>query len=125
VDWCGSRAHGAVKVRPDCSVSGHDEIFVIGGVAHLAGTDGRALPGLAAVATQHGKYVAKLIAARVGGRPAIDRFRYRNLGTLAMIGRSRAVVVYINWSWAWFTYGRGARLITREATPASHAVDRH
>ncbi|HEY7578393.1 MAG TPA: NAD(P)/FAD-dependent oxidoreductase [Acetobacteraceae bacterium] len=144
--WLGAEAarNGAVKVRPDCSVSGHDEIFVIGDVAHLAGVDGRPLPGLAAVATQQGRYVAKLIAARVAGRRPIGRFRYRNLGTLAMIGRSRAVadlgrvqlrgfpawlfwslvhlfllagfrnrlVVYINWSWAWLTYGRGARLIT-------------
>ena len=105
---------------------------------------GRPLPGLAAVAAQQGKYVAKVIAARVSGRRAPRPFHYRNLGTLAMIGRSRAVadlgrirlrgfpawlfwslvhlfllagfrnriVVYVDWSWAWFTYGRGARLIT-------------
>jgi NADH:ubiquinone reductase (H+-translocating) len=98
---------------------------------------------IAAVAAQHGKYVAKVIARRVAGRPARGPFRYRDLGTLAVIGRSRAVadlgrvrlrgfpawliwslvhlfllagfrnrlVVYVNWSWAWFTYGRGARLI--------------
>jgi NADH dehydrogenase len=30
--------------------------------------------------------------------------------------RSR-LTVYVNWSWAWFTYGRGARLLTREAPP--------
>ncbi len=130
-------------VRPDCSVPGHDEVFVIGDVASLAGRDGKPLPGLAAVATQHGKYVAKVIARRVAGRPAPRPFRYRNLGTLAVIGRSRAVadlgwlqlrglpawlfwslvhlfllagfrnrvVVYVNWAWAWFTYGRGAKLI--------------
>jgi NADH:ubiquinone reductase (H+-translocating) len=144
--WLGVDAarNGAVKVQPDCSVPGHSEIFVIGDVASFAGEDGRPLPGLAAVATQQGRYVAEVIARRAGGRPMPGPFRYRNRGSLAMIGRSRAVadlgrvrlrgfpawlfwslvhlfllagfrnriVVYVNWSWAWFTYGRGARLIT-------------
>jgi NADH:ubiquinone reductase (H+-translocating) len=144
--WLGVDAarNGAVKVRPDCSIPGDDKIFAIGDVACLGGQDGRPLPGLAAVATQHGKYVAEVIARRIAGRPAPGPFRYRNRGTLAVIGRSRAVadlgrvqlrgfpawlfwsvvhlfllagfrnriIVYINWSWAWFTYGRGARLIT-------------
>ena len=70
---------------------GTTEIFAIGDVASLAGRDGRPLPGLAAVAAQHGKYVAKVIARRVAGRPAPGPFRYRDLGTLAVIGRSRAV----------------------------------
>lgn len=144
--WIGAAAarNGAVKVLPDCSVAGHAEIFAIGDVAEFVGSDGNPLPGLAAVATQHGKYVAKVIARRVAGQPAPGPFHYRNLGTLAVIGRSRAVadlgrvhlrgfpawlfwslvhlfllagfrnrvMVYLNWSWAWFTYGRGARLIT-------------
>jgi NADH dehydrogenase len=64
--WIGadSAHNGAVKVQPDCSVPGHEEIFVIGDVACFAGRDGKPLPGLAAVATQHGKYVAKVIANR-------------------------------------------------------------
>ena len=136
--WLGADAarNGAVQVRPDCSVPGHQEIFAIGDVAGLAGRDGKPLPGLAAVAVQHGKYVAGVIARRVAGRPAPGPFRYRNYGTLAVIGRSRAVadlgrlrlrgfpawlfwclvhlfllagfrnriVVYVNWSWSWFTY---------------------
>jgi NADH dehydrogenase len=144
--WIGAEAapNGAVKVRQDCSVPGHDEIFTLGDAASLADSDGRPLPGLAAVAVQHGKYVAELIARRVADRPAPGPFSYRDLGALAVIGRSRAVanlgrvqlrgfpawlfwslihlfllagfrnrvVVYVNWSWAWFTYGRGARLIT-------------
>jgi NADH dehydrogenase len=144
--WLGAEAarNGAVRVQPDCSVPGHDEIFAIGDMASLAGRDGRPLPGLAAVAAQHGKYVAKVIARRVAGRRPPSPFRYRDLGTLAIIGRSRAVadlgrvhltgfpawlfwssvhlvllagfrnrlVVWVNWAWAWLTYGRGARLIT-------------
>ena len=92
--WLGVDAarNGAVKVRPDCSVPGYPEIFAIGDVASLAGPDGRPLPGLAAVATQlRQKYVAGVIDRRVASRPAPSPFRYRNLGTLAVIGRSRAV----------------------------------
>ena len=91
--WLGVDAarNGAVKVRPDCSIPGDDKIFAIGDVACLGGQDGRPLPGLAAVATQHGKYVAEVIARRIAGRSAPGPFRYRNRGTLAVIGRSRAV----------------------------------
>ena len=91
--WLGVDAghNGAVQVRPDCSIEGHNEIFAIGDVSSLAGRDGKPLPGLAAVATQHGKYVAEVIACRVAGRPEPGPFRYRDLGTLAVIGRSRAV----------------------------------
>jgi NADH dehydrogenase len=107
--------------------------------------EGRQLPGVAPVAKQQGAYVAKVIAARISGRPAPGPFVYRNDGQMAMVGRSAAVadlgrvkmtgvigwllwsivhlffligarnriVVYLNWVWAWLTYGRGARLITR------------
>ena len=92
-NWLGAEAarNGAVKIRPDCSVEGHEEIFALGDVASLAGRDGKPLPGLADVAKQQGKYVARVIARRVAGRPAPGPFRYRDLGTLAVIGRSRAV----------------------------------
>ena len=91
--WLGVDAarNGAVKVQPNCSVAGHEEIFVIGDVSSLEGEDGKPLPGLAAVATQQGKYVAKVIGGRVAGRAETAAFRYRDLGTLAVIGRSRAV----------------------------------
>ena len=96
------------------------------------------------MAKQQGHYVGLALKARIAGQPAPPPFRYRDLGTLAVIGRSRAVaqfgrikltgfvawlawslihlmllvdfhsrlMVYANWSWAWFTYGRGARLLT-------------
>jgi NADH dehydrogenase len=147
--WIGADAarSGAVKVLPDCSVPGRAEIFAIGDVASFEGRDGRPLPGLAPVAKQQGAYVGRLIAARLAGRRAPGPFRYRDYGTLAVIGRSRAVAdfgrltltgfpawltwslvhlmllvdfrsrltVYVNWSWAWFTYQRGARLLTGRA----------
>ena len=136
--------HGLVAVQPDCTLAGHPEIFVIGDAALCKDADGRALPGLGAVAKQQGSYVGKRIAARLAGRAEGGAFRYRNLGQLAVIGRSAAVadfgwlrltgfpawvvwsavhllllvsarnrvVVYVNWAWAWLTYGRGARVIT-------------
>ncbi|NYD89029.1 NADH dehydrogenase [Sphingomonas melonis] len=144
--WLGSDAaeNGAVEVAGDCSVPGRPGVYAIGDVASFRTEEGRPLPGLAPVAKQQGRYVGKLIAARIGGHAAPPSFRYRNLGTMAVIGRSRAVadfgsfqlkglfawvawsmvhlmllvdfrsrlMVYANWSWAWFTYGRGARLLT-------------
>jgi NADH dehydrogenase len=144
--WIGADAarNGGVKVLPNCSVPGRPEIFAIGDVASFELPPGKPLPGLAPVAKQQGKYVARVIKARTDGKREPGPFRYRDLGTLAIIGRSRAVAdfggftltgypawlawsmvhlmllvdfrsrltVYINWSWAWFTYGRGARLLT-------------
>jgi NADH:ubiquinone reductase (H+-translocating) len=82
--------NGRVKVQPDCSVPGHPEIFVIGDLANLAGTNGKPLPGVAQPAIQEGKYVAKLIAARLRGE-TVPPFKYRDLGSLATIGRHAAV----------------------------------
>ncbi|MCG2841004.1 NAD(P)/FAD-dependent oxidoreductase [Sandaracinobacter sp. RS1-74] len=155
--WLAADAarNGAVRVRPDCSVPGHPDIFAIGDVSSFEAGDGRPLPGLAPVAKQQGKYVGKLLAARIAGRAAPPPFRYRDMGTMAVIGRSRAiadfgrfqmrgflawlawslvhlmllvdfrsrVMVYTNWSWAWFTYGRGARLLTGKGRKDSARKD--
>jgi len=56
---------GRVLVEPDLSVAGHSDIFVIGDVAHVLGSDGKPLPGVAPVAKQQGRYVADLIRARI------------------------------------------------------------
>jgi len=77
-------------VDPDLVVPGHSEIFVIGDLAHTDGPDGRALPGIAPVAIQQGKYVAKYIGKRLAGK-AMPPFKYRDLGIMATLGRSHAV----------------------------------
>jgi NADH dehydrogenase len=82
---------GRVFVEPDLSVAGHSDIFVIGDAAHAVGSDGNPLPGVAPVAKQQGRYVADLIRARVAGRKMPPPFRYRDSGSLATIGRKRAV----------------------------------
>jgi NADH dehydrogenase len=59
--------NGTVAVEKDFSVPGHTDCFVIGDAAHVIGPNGRPLPGLASIAQQQGRYVGKLIAARVTG----------------------------------------------------------
>jgi NADH dehydrogenase len=147
--WIAAPAarNGAVIVAADCSVPGWPEIFAIGDVASYADGLAAPLPGLAPVAKQQGYYVGSVLKARLTGAPAPGPFRYRNWGTMAVIGRSHAiadfgrfrfkgffawltwslvhlmllvdfrsrVAVYWNWSWAFFTYGRGARLLTGDA----------
>jgi NADH:ubiquinone reductase (H+-translocating) len=139
---------GRVKVSPDLSLPNHPEVFVVGDTASVATAEGKPVPGIAPAAKQMGSYVAKVIRARLRGRPAPAPFRYKHIGDLATIGRSHAVVdfgwirlsgffawclwsvvhiyfligfrtrfgVALDWLWAYFTYERGARLITEEKT---------
>jgi NADH dehydrogenase len=94
--WLGAEADraGRVKVGPDLSLPGHPDIFVIGDTASVTDAKGRPVPGIAPAAKQMGKYVGKLIAARVAGRKDGKAFRYMHLGDLATIGRRAAVVKF-------------------------------
>jgi NADH dehydrogenase len=87
---------GRVIVGPDLTLPGHPEIFCIGDTAQVLGADGKPLPGLAPVAKQQGAYVARVLRARLAGKPAPNPFRYRDYGTLATIGR-RAAVADFGW----------------------------
>jgi NADH:ubiquinone reductase (H+-translocating) len=84
---------GRITVEPDLTLPGHPEVIVLGDMVRVrdprTGT-ARALPGLAPVAMQQGRYAARLIAARIGGRP-LRPFHYHDKGNLATIGRARAV----------------------------------
>jgi NADH dehydrogenase len=82
---------GRVVVGPDCSVPGHPNVFVIGDMGLFKGPDGKPLPGVAPVAMQQGDYVAAVIARRVKGEPLPADFHYWDKGSMATIGRSRAV----------------------------------
>ena len=96
VRWLNAEADraGRVKVGPDLSVPGHPEIFVIGDTAAVADSKGQPVPGIAPAAKQMGKYVGKLISARIAGRERRKPFRYMHLGELATIGRRAAVVKF-------------------------------
>jgi NADH dehydrogenase len=84
---------GRVAVESDMSLPGHREVFIIGDLALARERpDGGALPGLAPVAMQQGHYVAKLIRRRLSGG-TLPPFRYWDRGTMATIGRARAVAM--------------------------------
>ena len=82
---------GRVPVEPDCSIAGQPNIFVLGDLASQNGADGKPLPGLAPVAMQQGDYVAHLLMRRMSGETEPGPFKYLDKGTMATIGRSRAV----------------------------------
>ena len=81
---------GRVHVGPDLAVGGRPEVFVLGDQAHARDAEGKALPGLAPVAMQQGRFAAKAIRADLSGRER-GRFLYRDRGQMATIGRSRAI----------------------------------
>ncbi|MFN8160437.1 MAG: NAD(P)/FAD-dependent oxidoreductase [Solirubrobacterales bacterium] len=79
---------GRIATEPDCSLPGHPEVFVIGDMASL-----NDLPGVAEVAMQGGIHAARTISGRLRGRET-GEFRYRDLGSMAMISRFRAIVSF-------------------------------
>jgi NADH dehydrogenase len=99
---------GRVVVQPDFSVAGHPEIFVIGDLALYTHSGAKPLPGVAPVAMQEGRYVARLIRDRAAGRATTKPFRYFNKGNLATIGRNKAVAdfgfLHLSGFLAWFTW---------------------
>jgi NADH dehydrogenase len=133
---------GRVRVEPDLTLPGHDEVYVIGDLAHLE-EDGSLVPGVAPAAIQQGQHAARNILASLEGRPR-QPFHYVDKGMLATIGRGAAVgkigrfhftgflawilwlfvhilfligfrnrlIVMIQWAWSYITFDRGARLIT-------------
>lgn len=134
---------GRVLVEPDLSVPGHPEVFVVGDLAAV-GQNGGFVPWVAPAANQQGGHAAHNILRDLRGEPR-RRFRYRDKGNLATIGRNRAIAdfgwlritgtpawflwlfvhvlylvgfrnrasVLLQWAYAYFTYQRGVRLITR------------
>jgi NADH dehydrogenase len=137
---------GRVMVQPDLTVPGHDNVYVIGDLAHFE-QDGKAVPGVAPVAMQQGHHAASNIVRALGGQPRLP-FHYIDKGMLATIGRGAAVarigpfrasghfawllwlfvhilfligfrnrlIVMIQWAWSYLTFDRGARLITEPLT---------
>ena len=100
---------GRVVVGEDLTIAGYPEVIALGDMAevHDAGGQAVALPGLASVAMQQGRYAAKALEARMrGDRP--EPFRYVDKGNLATIGRASAVAdikgVQISGALAWITW---------------------
>jgi NADH:ubiquinone reductase (H+-translocating) len=104
---------GRVSVKPDLSIPGHPEVFVAGDMAAAISADtGNAVPGVAQGAIQGGHFVGKTIATEIAAGsspPPRGSFVYRDKGSLAIIGKARAVaqVGRINASgfFAWLLWG--------------------
>ena len=81
-------------MEPDLTLPGRPEVLALGDMVRVRSAEtGEAvtLPGLAPVAMQEGRYAARVVGRRLDGQPAPAPFRYRDKGTLATIGRARAV----------------------------------
>jgi NADH dehydrogenase len=87
---------GRVTVGRDLTIPGHPEVFVVGDMAHALGEDGKPLPGIALVAMQQGVYFASVVRREL--KPAApsqrEPFHYADLGSMATIGRSRAIAEF-------------------------------
>jgi NADH dehydrogenase len=135
---------GRVIVNDDLTIPGHPEVQVIGDLANFTHQTGEPLPGISPVAMQQGRHAARNVLAMIKGRKP-QRFRYWDKGTMATIGRNKAVadlrfvhlsglpawlawlfvhiiflvgfrnrlLVLFQWAWAYLTFNKGARLITR------------
>ncbi|MFL6539909.1 MAG: NAD(P)/FAD-dependent oxidoreductase [Chthoniobacterales bacterium] len=135
---------GRVMVNPDLTIPDHPEVMVIGDLANFPHQGGHPLPGVSPVAMQQGRHAARNILSMIEGQKP-QRFWYWDKGSMATIGRNRAVAdlrfihlsrlpawlawlfvhviflvgfrnriaVLFQWAWAYVTFNKGARLITR------------
>src|ERR1700694_5506879 len=109
-EWLGAPADRAerLQVLPDLTVPGHPDIFAIGDTVAINGPDGKPVPGIAPAAKQQGRYVAETIKARLRGE-ALGPFRYKHAGSLAQIGKRKAVIelgrLKLRGTIAWWIWG--------------------
>lgn len=95
---------GRVIVKSDLSIPEFSNIFVIGDQAHYEwGENKQPLPGLAPVAMQQGRFVAKVIRAKAVGGTVPTQFKYIDKGQMATVGRSRAVAMFRGLEFSGFT----------------------
>jgi NADH dehydrogenase len=106
---CSVDKIGRVVVEPNLSVPGWANIYVVGDLAHFAfQEDGKPLPGVAPVAMQQGRFVARHIQAQLAGEKPLHKFEYFDKGSLAVIGRNSAVAsvgrLNFNGYFAWLAW---------------------
>jgi len=88
---------GRIKVARDLSVPGLKNVYALGDIALVEDRNGKALPGLAQVAKQEGRYLGRALARVIcGERPGAD-FEFHDRGNVAVIGRDAAVA---DFGWA-------------------------
>ena len=135
---------GRVLVNKDLTIPNHPEVQIIGDLANFPHQTGEPLPGVSPVAMQQGRHAARNILRMIAGEKP-QRFWYFDKGSMATIGRNKAVAdlkfvhltgipawlawlfihviflvgfrsrlaVLFQWAWAYFSFNKGARLITR------------
>ena len=110
-EWVGIPADrsGRAIVEPDLTAPGHPEIFILGDTAAVTAPDGQPVPGIAPAAKQQGSHVAATIRARLNGETAGKPFHYKHPGSLATIGKRRAVIDFgrfqLRGALAWWIWG--------------------
>ena len=108
-----------VAVEPTMQVKNYPYIWALGDIAGALGKDGKPLPMVAPVAIQQGKFIAKQIQ-RLSTNKALGNFRYIDKGSMATIGRNKAVVqvkglklagpiAWFAWLWLHLFYLLGGR----------------
>jgi NADH dehydrogenase len=100
-------AMGRIIVEPDLSLKKHPEVFVAGDQAHFSYQTGNPLPGIAPVALQQGKFIAKNILRESKGQQRVI-FKYFDKGHMATIGRRKAILqigkVHLSGLIAWLVW---------------------
>ncbi|MBP2236993.1 NADH dehydrogenase [Sinorhizobium kostiense] len=110
-EWLAIEADraGRALVDEELTAPGHPDVFVIGDTASVKQADGTPVPGIAPAAKQQGAFVARMIRARLEGRPAPGAFRYRHQGSLATIGKRAAIIdfgrIKLKGALAWWIWG--------------------
>ena len=108
-----------IAVEPTMQVKNYSNVWALGDVAGAIGKDGKPLPMVAPVAIQQGKFIAKQIARLIANKPLTD-FKYLDKGSMATIGRNKAIVqvrglkiagpiAWLIWVWLHLFYLLGGR----------------
>ena len=110
-EWLGAPSDraGRLAVANDLTVPGHPDIFAVGDTVAISAPDGSPVPGIAPAAKQQARYIADVIKARLSGKAAPGPFRYKHDGSLAQIGKRRAVIDFgwmkMRGALAWWIWG--------------------
>ena len=110
---------GRIDVSSTLQVTGYENVWALGDIAGVVGTDGVPLPMVAPVAMQQGRFLAKQIRALTADKP-LENFKYKDKGSMATIGRHKAIVevrgirisgpiAWLAWLWLHLFYILGGR----------------
>ena len=110
---------GRIDVTSTLQVTGYENIWAIGDIAGVVGSNGVPLPMVAPVAMQQGRFLAKQIQALTDAKP-LENFKYKDKGSMATIGRHKAIVevkgirisgpiAWLAWLWLHLFYILGGR----------------